>query len=198
MLVIGLTGGIASGKSTVSKALVEAGVPVFDADEASRQAVAPGSRGLQLVAQALGSEYIDAEGCLKRQAVADLIFHNQEAKAALEHILHGVVWQAAEDFLADCRTKEARLAVLDVPLLIECGWHQRVDQVWLVSVEEEQQIIRAMARSGMTREQVTDRIKAQLSLAEKSKHARVIIDNSGSLENTLRAVAEELEKLKIS
>jgi len=195
MIVIGLTGGIASGKSTVSKELSKLNIPVFDADEVSRSAVAKGSKGLALVAEAFGAEYLTAEGEMDRPKIAQLVFSNKKALHTLEEIIHKMVWEAAEGFLTDCRVKNTNVAVLDVPLLIECGWHKNVDKVWLVAIGRRQQIERAMKRSGMSEAEVEARINAQMSLEEKKQHADVVIDNSGSLVDTLAEVHRELAKL---
>ena len=169
MKVIGLTGGIASGKSTVSKEMRSLQIPVFDADEVSRQAVAKGSEGLRLVCEALGEGYVTPEGTLDRAKVSARVFHDKAALRALEGIIHKIVWDEAEKFLAACRAQQSPLAVLDVPLLIECGWHKLVDQVWLVAISQEQQIERAMQRDGMTAEEVKARIGAQMSLEDKKQ-----------------------------
>ena len=195
MITIGLTGGIASGKSTVSAELRRQGVPIFDADQNARDAVAKGSRGLDLVAEAFGSEYLTADGELNRPKVSELVFHDKDALKTLEGILHKIVWENAESFLQAQREQGAKLAVLDVPLLIETGWHQQVDKVWLVAVSRQQQIERAMLRSGMTEAEVVARINSQMSLEEKQKYADVVLDNSGSLEQTLAQVQGELKKL---
>ena len=193
MMIIGLTGGIASGKSTVSKALKEMGLPIFDADEVSRQAVSKGSQGLKLVVEAFGEDYLTGTGEMNRPKIAELVFKNKEALHTLEGIIHKVVWQEAESFLAENQDQKA--VVLDVPLLIECGWHKKVDQVWLVAVDPETQIVRAMARSGMTRAEVVARIKAQMSLQEKMNYADFVIDNSGELEQTLASVRAKVKIL---
>lgn len=195
MVIIGLTGGIASGKSTVSAELRKMGVPVFDADAEARSAVDKGSEGLAQVAAAFGDDYLTATGELNRAKVSELVFHDKQALQTLEGILHKIVWQKAELFLQRCRDAGQRAAVLDVPLLIETGWHKRTDCVWLVAVSRSQQIQRAMLRSGMTEEEVTARIAAQMTLEEKRKYADVVLDNSGSLEQTIAAVHKELAKL---
>ena len=195
MKIIGLTGGIASGKSTVATELRKQNVPVFDADEVSRNAVAKGSKGLALVAEAFGTEYLTADGEMDRAKISQLVFSDKEALKTLEGILHKIVWDEAEAFLAEAREQKAKLAVLDVPLLIETKWHERVDLVWLVAVSKEQQIKRAMIRSGMTEEEVKARIAAQMSLEDKKKFADVVLDNSGALEETLEQVHKELAKL---
>ncbi len=195
MITIGLTGGIASGKSTVSAELRRLGVPIFDADAEAKLAVAKGSEGLAQVGALLGAEYITAAGELDRAKVAARIFHDKEALKGVEAIIHKIVWARAEEFLAQCQRKAARAAVLDVPLLIECGWYKQVDSVWLVAVSRRQQIERAMKRSGMTEAEVEARIAAQMSLAEKKKFADVVIDNSGTQEETMQAVRRQLEAL---
>ena len=195
MITIGLTGGIASGKSTVSAELRRLGLPIFDADAEAKLAVSKGSEGLAQVITALGSEYLTAEGELNRAKVAERVFHDKEALKTLEAIIHKIVWARAEQFMQENRSAEKRLAVLDVPLLIECGWHKLVDSVWLVAVSRKQQIERAMLRSGMTADEVEARIVAQMSLAEKKKYADIVLDNSGTLEETLAAVHKELAQL---
>ena len=195
MITIGLTGGIASGKSTVSAELRLLGLPIFDADAEAKLAVAKGSEGLAQVITALGSEYLTAEGELNRAKVAERVFHDKEALKTIEAIIHKIVWARAEQFMQENRSAEKQLAVLDVPLLIECGWHKLVDSVWLVAVSRKQQIERAMLRSGMTADEVEARIAAQMSLAEKKKYADIVLDNSGTLEETLAAVHKELAQL---
>lgn len=195
MIVIGLTGGIASGKSTVSGELSRQGVPIFDADQNARDAVAKGSKGLAMVVEAFGNEYLTVEGELNRPKVSELVFRDKQALKTLEGILHKIVWENAEGFLKEQQEQGAKLAVLDVPLLIETGWHKQVDKVWLVAVSRQQQIERAMLRSGMTEAEVVARIYSQMSLEEKRKYADVVLDNSGSLEQTLAQVQGELKKL---
>ena len=195
MITIGLTGGIASGKSTVSAELRRLGLPIFDADAEAKLAVAKGSEGLAQVIDALGSEYLTAEGELNRAKVAERVFHDKEALKTIEAIIHKIVWARAEQFMQENRSADKQLAVLDVPLLIECGWHKLVDSVWLVAVSRKQQIERAMLRSGMTADEVEARIAAQMSLAEKKKYADIVLDNSGTLEETLAAVHKELAQL---
>lgn len=195
MITIGLTGGIASGKSTVSAELRRLGVPIFDADAEAKLAVARGSEGLAQVGALLGAEYIAPDGELDRAKVAERIFHDKEALKGVEAIIHKIVWARAEEFLAQCKRDAVRAAVLDVPLLIECGWYKQVDSVWLVAVSRRQQIERAMKRSGMTEAEVEARIAAQMSLAEKKKYADVVIDNSGTQEETMQAVRRQLKAL---
>ncbi len=195
MIVIGLTGGIASGKSTVAEQLRAMGLPVFDADAQARLAVSKGSEGLDLAIAAFGSEYLTAAGELDRAKISGLVFRDKQALKTLENIIHKIVWQRAQAFLQTCRADGAKAAVLDVPLLIETGWYKYVDCVWLVAVSRRQQIERAMMRSGMTEAEVTARIEAQMSLEEKLKYADVVLDNGGSREQTVAAVQRETARL---
>ena len=134
MKIIGLTGGIASGKSTVASILQKLGAHIFDADIASRQAVARGSQGLQQVIDVFGRDYLTIDGELDRQKIAQLVFENKAALGQLESIVHTYVRSEAKKFLEQCRRQNFSAAVLDVPLLIECGWYKEVDLVWLVAV----------------------------------------------------------------
>ena len=193
MIIIGLTGGIASGKSTVSKELARLGIPIHDADLVSREAVAKGSNGLKQIVEAFGSEYLTAEGELDRPKMAALVFNDREAIAKLNKIVHAFVSESQEKFLAS--HKSEKIVVLDVPLLIETGMYKIVDKIWLVSVSKEEQIKRAMLRDNCSREEVLARINKQMSLEEKSQYADLIIDNSGTKEETLDFVRKELQKL---
>lgn len=196
MIKIGLTGGIASGKSVVTQYLRDMGAPVFDADAASRRAVAKGTPGLQQVLQVLGSEYATPDGNLDRPRVAAKVFHDQAARKKLEAVIHKIVWQEATAFMKQASAQGSRVVFLDVPLLIECGWQDQVDQVWLVSLPREEQVRRAMLRDGTSAAQVEARIGTQLSLEAKKKFADLVIDNSGSLGNTKKQVAAAWEKLQ--
>ena len=193
MIIIGLTGGIASGKSTVSKELARLGIPIHDADLVSREAVAKGSAGLKQIVEAFGSEYLTTEGELNRPKMAALVFNDKEAIAKLNKIVHAFVSESQEKFLASHR--DEKIVVLDVPLLIETGMYKIVDKIWLVSVSKEEQIKRAMLRDNCSREEVLARINKQMSLEEKSQYADLIIDNSGTKEETLDFVRKELQKL---
>jgi dephospho-CoA kinase len=196
MIKIGLTGGIASGKSSVTQYLRQLGAPVFDADAASRQAVAQGSPGLEQVLQVLGREYALPDGNLDRAKVAAKVFQDPAAKKKLEAVIHTLVWEAAAEFLRRQEAQGSPVVFLDVPLLIECGWYQKVDRVWLVSLSREEQVRRAMLRDGVSAAQVEARMAAQMSLEAKKKFADLVIDNSGSLGNTKKQVADAWEKLQ--
>ena len=194
MKIIGLTGGIGSGKTSVAAKLRALGARVFDADEAAKNAVLPGTEGFFKVIETFGHQIIDADGKLNRMALAEIVFNDKESLKRLEEIIHSYVWQETDKFLNACREAGERAVILDIPLLIECGWHQKVDEVWLVALSVEKQIMRTMERSGMTAEAVQARIAAQMPLEEKKKYATLIIDNSGSWEETEKQVIAAWEK----
>ena len=195
MIVIGLTGGIGSGKSTVSSYMSKLGIPVFDADASSRAAVRKGSPCLQKIITFFGPDCLLPDGELNRPWVADKVFHNKTILKQYEKIVQDQVWAEAHQFLVEECEKNTAVVLLDVPLLIECGWHTKVDSVWLVKVPKEIQIQRAMLRDGATEEAGTARINAQMSLADKEKFADVVIDNSGNIENTKAQVTAQLQKV---
>ena len=194
MKIIGLTGGIGSGKTSVATKLRALGARVFDADEAAKKAVLPGTEGFLKVVETFGPQIVDADGKLNRMALAEIVFNDKESLKRLEEIIHSYVWQETDKFLNACREAGERAVILDIPLLIECGWHQKVDEVWLVVLPVEKQIMRTMKRSGMTAEAVQARIAAQMPLDEKKKYATLVIDNSGAWEETEKQVITAWEK----
>lgn len=194
-MIIGLTGGIASGKSTVSAYLASKGIPVFDADRSAWHVEEAGSPCLEKLADRFGKGILLPDGSLNRKALAHLVFSNPEARKDLNRIVHAAVEQEREEFLAVHRKDP--LVVLDVPLLLECHWDAFVDQVWLVFVSEEEQIKRAMERSQLTREEVTARIESQMPLTEKRQKSDVVIDNSGSLKDLYVQVDRALNSLSL-
>lgn len=195
MKVIGLTGGIASGKSTVAQHIRQQGIPVFDADAVSKAVVAPGTEGLEKVIAAFGKEYLK-DGGLDRKKIAEVVFNNKEKLKLLESIILNRVWEEAEQAIAEAKKQNSPMIVLDVPLLIEKDWYKKVDEVWLVYISPEEQIRRVMLRDGMTREQAKARMANQMSTDEKRKYANVVIDNGGTLEKTLAFVQKEIEKIR--
>ena len=194
MKIIGLTGGIGSGKTSVAAKLRALGARVFDADEAAKNAVLPGTEGFFKVVESFGPQIVDADGKLNRMALAEIVFNDKESLKRLEEIIHSYVWQETDKFLNACREAGERAVILDMPLLIECGWHQKVDEVWLVVLPVEKQIMRTMKRSGMTAEAVQARIATQMPLDEKKKYATLVIDNSGAWEETEKQVITAWEK----
>lgn len=192
MKIIGLTGGIGSGKSTVSSYFKELGIPVFDADAVSRAAVRKGSDCLADIVAFFGPDCLLENGELNRPWVAQRVFGDPKLLQQYEKIVQNQVWEEAQRFLAEQQAQNVPLVVLDVPLLIECGWNRKVDEVWLVKVSRSVQIERAMRRDRAQKEAVEARIKAQMPLEEKIPYAARIINNEGTLEDTRRQVREGL------
>jgi dephospho-CoA kinase len=193
MLVVGLTGGIASGKSTVSRFLREAGIPVICADELAREAVKPGSPGLDEIRRVFGNEVVDRDGGLDRKAVGKIVFDDESKRKALESIIHPRVSEGKDRILAALEDQGNLLAVVDVPLLYETGWQRYCDLVIVVFVPSDTQQERLMSRDGISREEAAARIGAQMPIQKKKEMADRIVDNTGDLAHT-RAQVERLVK----
>jgi len=194
MIVIGLTGGMASGKSTVAKYIRDLGIAVFDADVEARNIVAPGTVCLKKIVETFGAEYLE-KGALNREKLAQLVFNNPGELKKLNAIVHGEVWAGAEKFTDTAKNRGDRVVVLDVPLLVQCGWYKRVDKVWVVTIPYVEQIKRAMARNGMSEDMAKKRLATQISNEELHKYADVVIDNGGTMEQTFAEVEKELGKI---
>jgi dephospho-CoA kinase len=186
MLLVGLTGGIGSGKSTVSRMLEERGAVVLDADAFARAAVVAGSPGLRSVVERFGRDVVTAEGELDRAKLASIVFANPAALADLEAIVHPEVRRMIADGIQENLDRD-RVVVLVNPLLIEMGTHRDCDVVVVVSTSPETQIARSVAR-GMTEQDVRSRMAAQLPLEERARTADVLIDNEGTIDDLEREV----------
>lgn len=195
MFIIGLTGGIGSGKSTIASWFREWHIPVIDGDMLAREAVNPGSPVLSILADAFGKEILSEEGTLKRRQLGQIVFQDKAKLSRLNQIMHPAIWHLVESRLKACKDAGEKMAVLDMPLLIEAGWQSRVDSVWVVYVSTEVQISRVMKRDGLKRSQVMAIMQNQIPVEEKLSYADVIINNEGSEENTRRQVLQELSKI---
>ena len=197
MRIIGLTGGIGSGKSTVSAYLREKKIPVVDADSISRQLTAPGSSLLPAVRILLGDKVFREDGKLNRQAVADIIFNDKELLKSYEELItNETARRCLEELRQLDEQRRWKAAVLDAPLLFECGMQQYMDENWLVQADPETRIARVTARDGISREAICDRMQRQMSEEKKASLADVIIENSGSLEELYRQIDRQLERMK--
>ncbi len=185
LFVAGLTGGIASGKSTVSAMLAEAGIPVIDADRLAREAVEPGEPAYREVVAAFGPAVVGADGRLDRRRLAAIVFADPTARSRLEAIVHPRVFEAERAALAAvARERPGSVAVVDAALLLESGNYRWMDAVILVSAPRELQIERLMARDRLSRAEAEARLAAQWPLEAKRRYADFEIDNGGSLEAT--------------
>lgn len=189
MSVIGLTGGIASGKSLVSATLRQLGAKVVDADEVARLVVEPGTAGLAEIRQIFGDKILNHDGSLDRKALGNIVFADPAKLKMLNEITHPQIFKYFKNEIDKfLKHKDYPALILDVPLLIESGYHRLVDEVWLVVVSKEVQVSRVMERDGISREQALQRISSQMTVEDKQKYADVIIDNSGSIEATREKV----------
>lgn len=179
---------MAAGKSTVSRRLAELGACVIDADQAARQVVLPGTEGLAALAARFGPGILLPGGELDRPALAALAFGNADALTSLNAVLHPRIRAEMEGRMAQARKRGEAVAVLDVPLLLESGWQDMCDEVWLVTAPEEIRLTRAMARDGISREEAKARMAAQMPEEEKRALADVVLENGGSLEELLAQV----------
>lgn len=187
MRTIGLTGGIASGKSTVSALLQSLGAHIIDADTIAREIVSEGSEALCEIVRAFGAGILTPEGALNRAALARIVFNDPQALSQLNAITHPRIIAEIETRLRALRSTEG-IAVLDAALLIELGLFDLVDETWLICVEPSVQLARLLKREHMTPEDAEKIIRAQLPLSEKRKAADRCIDNNGSQEDLDRQI----------
>lgn len=193
--VFGLTGGIGSGKSTVAARFRARGVPVIDADLLAREVVAPGTPGLAEIRTRFGDEVIDARGELDRARLAEIVFHDDDARRALNAITHPRVRDLALTRVQELAAQGEPLACYEVPLLIESGLGDVLRPLVVVVVDPATQVERTMRRDGSTRERAEARIRSQMPLAEKARLADHVIDNGGSVAATLARTDQVLDAI---
>ncbi|HEY8393926.1 MAG TPA: dephospho-CoA kinase [Thermaerobacter sp.] len=191
-LLIGLTGGIGSGKTAVAGMLAELGAAVVDADAIAREVVEPGEPALARIVAAFGPGVLDEQGRLDRRRLGRLVFRDAEARRRLESIIHPAVRARTRDRIRRLAETGVYPAIVwDVPLLFEVGAEGLVDEVWVVVAPREQRLARLRRRDpDLSPEQLEQRMAAQIPLEEKAARADVVIDNSGPLEETRRRVRQ--------
>ena len=193
--IIGITGGIASGKSTVTEFLRQQGYQVIDADQVVHELQEPGGRLYQALLSTFGSSILQEDGRLDRPKLGAMIFGNPELLEQSSQIQNQIIREelaGRRDLLAETED----IFFMDLPLLFELQYEDWFDQIWLVDVTEEAQLSRLMNRNALNKEEAEKRIAAQLSLQEKRKRADVLIDNNGSLEETRQQLRDALQKLE--
>ncbi|EVU65601.1 dephospho-CoA kinase [Staphylococcus aureus T59607] len=191
--VIGLTGGIASGKSTVSELLSVFGFKVVDADKTAREAVKKGSKGLAQVREVFGDEAIDENGEMNRRYMGDLVFNHPEKRLELNAIIHPIVRDIMEEEKQEY-LKQGYNVIMDIPLLFENELENTVDEVWVVYTSESIQMDRLMQRNNLSLEDAKARVYSQISIDKKSRMADHVIDNLGDkleLKQNLERLLEE-------
>ena len=191
---VGLTGGIATGKSVVRAELERLGVPTIDADMVARDVVAPGTSGLAAILGRFGAGVLDTDGALDRRKLGSIVFADEAARRDLEEIVHPAV-KAAIDTWLDSMSGQHNLAVAVIPLLYETGRERDFDVVVTTACSSEEQLRRVMARDSLSELQARQRINAQLSTEEKVRRADYAIWTDGTHENTRRQVVDTLEQL---
>jgi dephospho-CoA kinase len=197
VIVAGLTGGIASGKSTVSTFFRDAGAHIVDADQIARQVVRQGMPAHKAIVEAFGSGILLADGEIDRQRLGDIIFHQPAEKKRLDAIVHPRVFeQSANEIACIAARFPAAIVIMDVPLLIESGMHRNLDTVIVVYVPKAVQLQRLMQRDGIDETDARARIRSQMSIEEKRNHATIVIDNSKSRNETRRQTLAAFRQLR--
>lgn len=194
--IAGLTGGIASGKSTVAAMLAEAGARIVDADRIAHQVVLKGESAWQDIVDHFGSGILARDGQIDREALGAIVFNDTEAKKALNGIVHPRVFETmAQEIQSLAEAHPGDLIIMDVPLLIESGLHASLPIVILVYVPETMQQERLMRRDGLNAADAAARIRAQMPIDAKRAHAHYIVDNTGDLDATRRQVLDIYRKI---
>lgn len=188
---IGLTGGIAAGKSMVSDILASLGAWILDADAISREVVEPGTEGLKAVVAEFGENVLMPDGTLDRRALGAEVFGNAQKLERLNGILHPMIKAEMLRRASEIEEKHPKdIVIFDVPLLIESGWQDVADEVWLVSAPIDERIRRIAMRDGLDEKQAMERISAQMTDEQKAQYSDVIIDNGGSIQELEETVTK--------
>jgi dephospho-CoA kinase len=195
--IIGLTGGIASGKSTVSNMLKKRGFAVVDADLAARKVVEPGEPAYRQIVEQFGREILLDDGTLDRAKLGAIVFNEEEKRRQLNAIVHPAVRKKMKEWEEEAVQSGKKTIILDIPLLFESRLQHMAEKIIVVSVDEKTQLKRLMERNGFREEEALARIQAQMPLAEKKKMADAVIDNSGSLGETEKQVEHLIQKWKM-
>lgn len=197
--VIGVTGGLCTGKTTVARFFAELGAEVLDADEIAHQVMRPDEKPWEEIVDAFGEDVLDNDRTINRKRLAKIVFESREALERLEGIVHPAVIGEIQKSLIQIKAKKsASFVVIDAPLLIEAGLDKIVDELVVVKVSQGKQIERTVSFGRITRDQAMKRIAYQLPLTKKIEKADYVIDNSGSLDQTRRQVERIWRKIWIS
>ena len=196
LYLIGLTGGIASGKSTVSNYLKELGAKIIDGDIIARAVVVPEKPAWKAIVETFGNEILLADLSLNRLKLGEIVFNNKKAKELLENIISPYIAAEINKQLNSFKKVKNIIVVLDLPLLYENNWDKITDENWVVFVEQDIQIKRLCDRNNFTIEQALSRINNQLPLFKKAGKANVVIDNNFDIENTKQQVLANWQEVK--
>jgi len=196
MKIIGLTGGIGSGKSTVSKFLAHLGAVVIDADKVGHEVFKPGTKAWQEVVDAFGQGIISADGTIDRRKLGEIVFSNPGARAKLNQVMHPLIYEQAKSRIEEYGKKGAAIIIVEAPLLLEAGWKSLVDEVWVTSASEATVIKRLKEQKGLPEAQSLARIRAQLTDEERIRQADVVIDTDCALDELKERVEALWRKLR--
>ncbi len=183
MRVIGVTGGIGSGKSTAARILAEFGAKIIDADKVAHEVFNPGTEGLRKVVETFGNEVLKDSGEIDRKKLGEIVFNDQEALSTLNDIVHPRAYELVKSRLDDFRKQGVEVVILEVILLVEAGWDHLADEIWVIVVSEDTVVKRLQESRGLTEEEIIARIRSQTPNEERVKHADVVIENDGSYED---------------
>lgn len=195
--IIGLTGGIASGKSTVAKMLKNYGIPIIDADVIAREVVEVGEEAYYKIVEAFGKDILHEDGTIHREKLGAIVFNDEEQRKKLNNIVHPAVRTRMNELKQKYIEGGEKTIVLDIPLLFESKLTHLVDKIILVYVDYDVQVKRLMERNHFTREQAEARIKAQMPLKDKISLADAVLYNNGTISETEKQLAEVLKKWQI-
>jgi dephospho-CoA kinase len=197
MLRVGLTGGVASGKSTAGAMFVSLGCHLIDSDQITHSLFEPGQPVYKAVVEEFGDRILAPDGSINRRVLGDIVFNDPSARARLNSLVHPAVIRRQQEWLKETEAQDPQgIAIVDAALMIEAGTYKNYDKVIVVVCTPEVQKERFRARSGLSDEQIDARIRAQMSMEEKSGYADFVIENSGSIENTRRQVEQVYEQLR--
>ncbi|SHJ00035.1 dephospho-CoA kinase [Lutispora thermophila] len=194
-MVIGLTGGIASGKSTVSSLLKKLGAYIIDVDEIGRDVVEKGEKAYNEIVDYFGKDILLPDGQINRKALGHIVFSDRDKLNKLNSITHPHIIDRVKDIISECKSKGIEIMVVDAAILIEMGLHSICDIVWLVKVDKNIQLHRLMERDHYSYEEANNRIMAQYSDEKKAQFADVIIDNKGTFEELEEEVKKQWTKI---
>jgi dephospho-CoA kinase len=195
VFVIGLTGGLGSGKSTVAEMLRELGAVVLNADQIGHQVYAPGGPAYDEVVAAFGPSVLAPDGTVDRRRLAGIVFQDPQALQRLNAITHPRIREGIRQRLDELAAQGARVAVLEAALLLEAGWDDMVDEVWVTVAPAEVAARRAAERSGISLEEALARVRAQMPIEERARRGHVVIRTDCSLEETRQQVEREWGRL---
>ena len=196
MMIVGLTGGIATGKSTTAEMIRGAGIPVHDADAAVHQLMVPGGAAIAPITVMFGSHMVAEDGSVDRQKLGGVVFADPEKRRALEAIIHPLVTAHRDRFLREQRQKNTSMVVLDVPLLFETGGDANCDFVILCYADDQTQRSRGLARAGMTEDKWTAILASQMPMSEKRARADAVIETQHGIESARQQLVSILEQLR--